>query len=294
MTHPAASAEGVSKRFGATMALDDVDFAVAFGEIHAVVGENGAGKSTLIRILGGVHRPDRGVIRVEGEERDFASPRDAIAAGIVTIPQELRLVPALSIAENIALGDLPARRFGPLAVIDRARMHEEAHAVLAELDFAPDPRSPVASLSLAERQLVAIAKALHRRCRIFILDEPTAALEKREIARLFAVLARMKLQGTAIIYISHRLEEVVAIADRCTVLRDARVVAVAARGAFAVNDLVGAMIGRLAEEAVTAALPAGEPLLEAQPDGVATVCVREREVVGLAGLLGSGADRMIR
>src|SRR5258708_25652591 len=161
MTHPAASAEGIHKRFGATVALDGVDFAVAFGEIHALVGENGAGKSVLVGILGGRHRPARGAIRVEGEERDFASPRDAIAAGIVTIPQELRLVPALSIAENIALGDLPARRFGPLAVIDRARMHEEAHAVLAELDFAPDPRSPVASLSLAERHPWAIPKPPH-------------------------------------------------------------------------------------------------------------------------------------
>jgi ABC-type sugar transport system ATPase subunit len=141
---------------------------------------------------------------------------------------------------------------------------------------------------------VAIAKALRRRSRVFILDEPTAALEKREIERLFSVLARMKRQGTAVIYISHRLDEVVAIADRCTVLRDGRVAAVAARGAFAVNDLVGAMIGRLAQEAVAFSLPAGEPLLEAQPEGVATVRVREREVVGLAGLLGSGADRMIR
>ena len=294
MTRPAISAEGVGKRFGATVALDGVDFDVALGEIHAVVGENGAGKSTLIRILGGVHRPDRGVIRLDGKECHFASPRDAIAAGIVTIPQDLRLVPALSIAENIALGDLPVRRLGPLAMVDRARMREEAREVLAQLDFHPDPRARVASLGFAERQLVAIAKALRRRSRVFILDEPTAALEKREIERLFSVLARMKRQGTAVIYISHRLDEVVAIADRCTVLRDGRVAAVAARGAFAVNDLVGAMIGRLAQEAATFSLPAGEPLLEAQPDGVATVRVREREVVGLAGLLGSGADRMIR
>src|SRR5262244_3921884 len=267
MTRPAVSAEGISKRFGATVALDGVDFDVAFGEIHAVVGENGAGKSTLIRILGGVHRPDRGVIRLEGKECHFASPHDAIAAGVVTIPQDLRLVPALSIAENIALGDLPVRRFGPLAMIDRARMRAEAREVLAQLDFDPDPRARVASLGFAERQLVAIAKALRRRSRVFILDEPTAALEKREIARLFSVLARIKRQGTAVIYISHRLDEVVAIADRCTVLRDGRVAAVAARGAFAVNDLVGAMIGRLAQEASPARPQAADRRWKPQPAG---------------------------
>src|SRR5262249_44168344 len=159
--------DGVSKQFGATLALTGVDFDVGYGEIHAIVGENGAGKSTLIRILGGVHRPDRGTITVDGKSCHFASPHDAIAAGIVTIPQELGLVPALSVAENIALGDLPVRRFGPLSFIDRARMREEARAVLAELDFHPDPRRRVATLSFAERQLIAIAKALRRRCRIF-------------------------------------------------------------------------------------------------------------------------------
>src|SRR5499427_2968071 len=176
MSHPAASVEGVGKRFGATLALDGVDFDVAFGEIHAIVGENGAGKSTLIRILGGVHRPDRGVVRLDGEECHFAGPRDAIAAGIVTIPQDLRLVPALSIAENIALGDPPVRRFGPIAVVDRVRMREEARVALALLDFNPDPDRAVGSLGLAERQFVAIAKGLHRESRVFILDEPTAAL----------------------------------------------------------------------------------------------------------------------
>src|SRR5262249_11095455 len=205
MSGPAVSAEGISKRFGATVALDGVDFDVAYGEIHAVVGENGAGKSTLIRILGGVHRPDRGVVRLDGEECHFASPRDAIAVGIVTIPQDLRLVPALSIAENAALADLPVRRFGPLATVARARTPEEARGVLRQLAFQPAPRARVASLGLAERQLVAIAKARRRRGRVFILDEPTAALEKREIARLFSVLARMKRQGTAVIYISHQL-----------------------------------------------------------------------------------------
>ena len=294
MTHPAARLAGVTKEFGATLALAGVDFDVAFGEIHAIVGENGAGKSTLTRILGGVHRPDRGAIFVDGKPCHFASPHDAIAAGIVTIPQELRLVPALSIAENIALGDLPVRRLGPVALVDRPRMRDEARAVLAELDFVPDPVRRVGSLSFAERQLVAIAKALRRRCRIFVLDEPTAALEKREIERLFAVLARMQARGTAIIYISHRLDEVVAIADRCTVLRDGRVAAVSKRGAFSVHDLVTAMTGRAAEDVVTAPVPSGELLLEARPDGATTVRLRAREVIGLAGLLGSGTDRMVR
>jgi ABC-type sugar transport system ATPase subunit len=291
---PAARLEGVSKHFGATQALAGVDFDVGYGEIHAIVGENGAGKSTLIRILGGVHRPDRGTIAIDGKPCHFSSPHDAIAAGIVTIPQELRLVPALSIAENIALGDLPVRRLGPLALVDRARMREEARAVLAELDFHPGVDRHVATLSFAERQLIAIAKALRRRCRIFVLDEPTAALEKREIERLFAVLARMQARGTAIIYISHRLDEVVAIADRCTVLRDGRVTAVARRGGFAVHDLVAAMTGRAAEDAITAPVPPGDLLLEARPDGATDVRLRAREVIGLAGLLGSGADGMIR
>jgi ribose transport system ATP-binding protein len=277
MSRPAACAEGVTKQFGATVALDGVDFDVGFGEIHAIVGENGAGKSTLIRILGGVFRPDGGVVRIDGEVRHFASPRDAIAAGIVTIPQELRLVPALSVAENIALGDLPVRRLGPLAVVDWARMRAAARAVLGELDFEPDPDRPVATLGFAERQLVAIAKALRRQCRIFILDEPTAALEKREIERLFAALARMKANGTAVIYISHRLDEVVAIADRCTVLRDGRVAAVSARGAFAATPV-----------------PSDTLLLQAQPDGHAAVRLHVGEVIGFAGLLGSGTGAMLR
>ena len=147
-------------------------------------------------------------------------------AGIVTIPQELRLVPALSVAENLTLGDPPVRRvLGVSGHRPRARCGSRRAQASAQLDFAPDPDTRVDRLSFAERQLVAIAKALRRRCRLLILDEPTAALETREIERLFAVLARMKQQGTAIIYVSHRLDEVVALADRCTVLRDGRVAA---------------------------------------------------------------------
>jgi ABC-type sugar transport system ATPase subunit len=294
MTDLAVRAEGIRKQFGATVALDGVDFDVAHGEIHAVVGENGAGKSTLIRILGGVHRPDAGRIFVAGALCHFVSPRDAIIAGIVTIPQELRLVPALSIAENIALGDLPVRQFGPVALVDRARMRSNAQRVLAELDFHPRLERPLSSLSFAERQLVAIAKALHRKCRIFILDEPTAALERREIERLFAVLGRMRSRGTAVIYISHRLDEVVSIADRCTVLRDGKVAASARRGAYAVDDLVRAMTGRSAEQVLSGAIGQGDKLLSAEPDGLTTVTLHAGEIIGFAGLLGSGAGRMLR
>ena len=291
---PVVRADAICKRFDATIALDAVDFDVRPGEIHAVVGENGAGKSTLIRILGGVHPPDSGRIFVSGKACAFASPHEAIAAGIVTIPQELRLVPALSVAENVVLGDLPVRRLGPIALVNRTRMREQASAVLEQLDFHADVRRPVASLGFAERQLVAIAKGLCRDSRVFILDEPTAPLEKREVERLFSVLQRMKEQGTAIIFISHQLHEVVAMADRCTVLRDGRVAAISRRGAFSVTDLVGAMTGRLVENIEPVAAVRGETVMAMQPDSITRLELRAGEVIGLAGLLGSGADRMLR
>jgi ABC-type sugar transport system ATPase subunit len=294
MTNPAAGARAVSKHFGATRALDNVDFDVLPGEVHALVGENGAGKSTLVRILAGIHRPDRGEIAIDGELCHFNGPRDAIAAGIVTIPQELRLVPALSIAENVTLGDPPLRRVLGFDVVDRARMRKEAREQLAQLDFAPHPDLRVDRLRFAERQLVAIAKALRRRCQVLILDEPTAALETREIERLFAVLARMKGQGTAIIYVSHRLDEVVALADRCTVLRDGRVAATSRRGAFRVADLVEAMTGRATAQIEASTAAPGAVVLEDAAERPDAIRLRAHEVTGLAGLLGSGASNVLR
>ena len=294
MTTPAASARGISKHFGATRALDGVDFEVMPGEIHALVGENGAGKSTLVRIFGGVHRPDHGEIAVDGSPCRFGSPHDAIVAGIVTIPQELRLVPALSIAENLTLDDPPVRRLLACPSSTATRCGSGRATALAQLDFAPDPDTRVDRLSFAERQLVAIAKALRRRCRLLILDEPTAALETREIERLFAVLGRMKQQGVAIVYVSHRLDEVVALADRCTVLRDGRVAAHRERGAFAVADLVQAMTGRAETGVAADPLVAGDVTLEDTGERPDAISLRANEVLGLAGLLGSGADRVLR
>ena len=294
MPRAAVRVTGLTKAFSATRALDHVDFSLDFGETHALIGENGAGKSTLIRILGGVHRADSGAIEIAGESRSFANPHDAILAGVVTIPQELRMVPALSIAENIALGNLPVRRlFGVLPAIDRRRMREEAQVYLDQLNFKADLDRPVQSLSFAERQLVAIAKALRLKCRIFILDEPTAALEDREIARLFAVLEQMKQRGTAIIYISHRLDEVVALADRCTILRDGKVVAVRSRGAFNTSDLIEAMTGKMAHEDVVVPATPGATLLEETDDRNDRMTVREQEAIGLAGLLGSGSEQIV-
>ncbi len=295
MPQTAVNVSGLSKAFGATRALDHVDFTLDAGETHALVGENGAGKSTLIKILGGVYRADSGTIEIAGEQRSFANPRDAILSGVVTIPQELRMVPALSIAENIALGSLPTRRLlGILPGIDRRRMREEAQGYLDQLNFKADLDRPVQSLSFAERQLVAIAKALRLKCRVFILDEPTAALEDREIVRLFEVLERMKQQGTAIIYISHRLEEIVTLADRCTILRDGKLVAVKQRGGFTTTDLIEGMTGRMAHEDPGASPEPGKVLIEETEDRSDRISVRANEVVGLAGLLGSGTDQIIR
>jgi ABC-type sugar transport system ATPase subunit len=291
----AAGVLNISKQFGTTRALTDVSFEIAAGEIHALVGENGAGKSTLVRILGGATRPDQGRLFAGGDEHHFSSPHDAIAAGIITIPQDLRLVPALSIAENIALGDPPTWNVlrVPL-LIDRARMRNDARVQLAAFDFSPDPDTPVRELGFAEQQIVALAKALRRQCRLLILDEPTAALENREINRLFGILRRLKAQGVAIVYVSHRLEEIVELADRCTVLRDGRVTAIVRRGEFKSGDLMLAMTGRdIAQVSVSGATPANTLIEEAstRPDPIR---LRAGEIVGLGGLLGSGATTVLR
>jgi ribose transport system ATP-binding protein len=294
MTKSALSARAVSRYFGATCALANVDFELFAGEVHALIGENGAGKSTLVRILGGVIKPDQGEVFPDGQRAAFDSPRDAMAAGIVTIPQELRLVPSLSIAENLTLGDPPVKRVLGMRVIDRRRMRTAAGDQLAQLGLALDPRIRVDRLSYAERQLVAIAKALRRHCRVLILDEPTAALESREVERLFTLIERMKREGTAILHVTHRLDEVDRLADRCTVLRDGQVATVARRGNFKIADLIVAMTGGFEMPPGDAVSQPGGIVLEDVSRHSDAIRLRANEVLGLAGLLSSGAGRMLR
>ena len=300
---PSASvvvAERLRKRFFNIQALDDVSFDLRAGEIHAVVGENGAGKSTLIKVLVGIHQPDSGRILIDGRARRFRDPHEALAAGLAVIPQELRLVPTLSVAENVLLGHLPHRRLlGLLPLVDRQALRARARAALDRLGLPATLDIRVGTLPYAAQQLVAIARALSRRVRVLVLDEPTAALEAREVGRLFETIGALKAEGVGIVYISHRLAEVIELADRCTVLRDGRVVVVKRRGQLHIGGLVRDMTGRDVEEAHgRAQRPVGASLLcaSAGPEAPAQVAVSvgTGEVVGLAGLLGSGTGRLLR
>jgi ABC-type sugar transport system ATPase subunit len=280
------AAHQVSKRFGATRALDRVSLALQAGEVHALVGENGAGKSTLIKLFGGVHRPEEGEIRLNGAVVKFHSPVDAFRAGIAVIQQELRVVPALSVAENVMLGHLPSRGI----LVDQNLLQRRAGEALARLHIELDLDAPVGRLGFAERQAVAIARALSRDARVLILDEPTAPLEEREVASLFQVITRLKGEGVAILYVSHRLEEIPRIAERCSVMRDGRIVAELRAGEFAMSDLVRHMVGHEVEEKrVVHERRRGKVLLDSE-----TLRLESGTITGLAGLLGSGTGALLR
>ena len=292
VTPPLVSAIDISKRFLATQALDKVSFEILSGGVHALIGENGAGKSTLMKILGGVYQADSGRILVGGDEVRFANPAEAQQAGVIVIPQEMRVVPAQSVAENVLLGQIPVRRrFGVLREADRGAMRGRAAELIGRLNLQVDVDTPVGQLGYAERQLVMIARALGRDARVLVLDEPTASLETREVARLFEVIEGLKKQDVGLVYVSHRLDEVERVADRITVLRDGRTVGQGGRGESSQNEMIRLMTGRDLEETLhhEDRTVSDTTLLEDK-----AVAVHAGEIIGLAGLLGSGTTEILR
>jgi len=290
---------GLVKRYGGVRALGGVDLDVRPGEVHAIVGENGAGKSTLLKILSGAVRPDAGELRFAGASLPLGSPRASESCGIVTIYQEFTLIPALSATQNIFLGheaSIPGR-----GAARRTAMRTRASLLLADLLGATaesggvDPERPVRELSVPERQMVEIARALSRESRLILMDEPTATLTAQETARLHETVRRLRARGVSVLYISHRLEEVLSVADRVTILRDGRRVETVATVDATLDRLIRGMVGRsITEHYPKEAGRAGEPLLEIRPaDGLA-VRVHAGEVVGLAGLVGSGRTELAR
>src|SRR6185436_19411048 len=233
--------ESVSKAFPGVQALDAVSFELKAGEIHALMGENGAGKSTLIKIITGLYRPDSGKVAIDGVERQFASPRDAIAAGISAVHQERNLIPRFTVGENILLERLPTKS----GIVDYGTINREARRFLDLLDRSIDTRVEVRTLSVAQMQIVEIAKALSLQAKILLMDEPTASITEHETLALFRLLKRLRDDGVAIVFVSHKLEEIFAIADRVTVLRDGRNAATGeAMAHMTRRKLVSLMIGR--------------------------------------------------
>ena len=227
----------ITKSFGGVRALRGVDFDLRPGEVHALIGENGAGKSTLMRVLGGEMAATTGEIRIDGESVDFRNPRAARARGIAIIHQELALAPDLSVAENIFLGDLSR-------VISWAALRSRAKALIDTLGFEIDPGRRVGSLAVAHQQVVEIAKALSRKLKIIVFDEPTAVLSTQDAERLHAVIAKLRADGVGVIYISHRLEEVLRVADRVTVMKDGQIVGTKAAKDLTIEEAIRMMVGR--------------------------------------------------
>jgi ribose transport system ATP-binding protein len=296
---PLLHVEGVSKHYGGVRALEDVQFACRAGSIHALLGENGAGKSTFIKILSGVVQPDSGRIELAGRPMSFATPDDASGAGISCIFQELSLLPDLSVADNICITD-PPRRFG---LIDKAAQRRRAEEMLARIggeDIHPD--APVGELPLSRQQMVEIAKALARNPKVLILDEATSALTAADVAKVFDLLKRLRAEGMAIIYISHRMHEIAELADDCTVFRNGRYIETFKAGTKSDNEIVEMMIGR----EYSSAFP---PLGDTKREGAPALAVKDLswshelknlnldvhpgEVVGLGGLDGQGQRQFL-
>ncbi|MCY4019283.1 MAG: sugar ABC transporter ATP-binding protein [Chloroflexi bacterium] len=288
---------GIAKAFPGTKALKGVDFSLKAGEVHALIGENGAGKSTLIKIIAGLYQQDAGTMEVEGKTVDFHSPADSLEHRIKVVYQELDLVPDLSIAENVFLGNLPKKA---LRTVDWQALYARTSELLLDLGLDIDPEVPISALTVAQQQLVEIARALSRQAQIIIMDEPTSALSQTEIESLFAVIRRLQGRGVGVMYVSHKLDEIYAIADRVTVFRDGEHIATEAVANTRHSDLVTWMVGREVKDLYPRS-PAvrGDVLLEV--DGLSggnienfSLTVHAGEIVAVFGLMGSGVHNLGR
>ncbi|MCE6998674.1 sugar ABC transporter ATP-binding protein [Saccharothrix sp. S26] len=295
---PVLQLRDVSKSFQAVRALRGVSLSLHPGEVHALAGENGAGKSTVVRIIGGEHRPDAGELLLDGEPARFSSPRDARQRGVAVIHQEPVQFPDLSVAENVFMGRQPLRRGRR---IDRREMHRRAAELFDRLGVPLDPTRPTRGLSIADQQIIEIAKALSADARVIVMDEPTAALSAVEAQRLFRVARGLAGRGAALLFISHRLEEMYQLCDRVTVLRDGALVSTDPMAEVPHDELVRRMVGRSVEQLYPERrADVGEPRLVVE--GLTRVgvfrdisfTVRRGEVVGLAGLVGSGRTEVAR
>jgi ribose transport system ATP-binding protein len=288
--------EGISKRFGGVQALENVDFDVHYGEVHALVGENGAGKTTLMNILGGIVKRDSGRILFKGQEVNFDSPIESIEAGIAVIHQELAMLPALDVVENVFMGRMPAR-FGR---IQWRTAEKDTRQVLEMVGLKINPRILVSKLSISQRQLIEIAKALSMNASLIIMDEPNSSLSETETERLFEVIERLKERNVAIIYVSHKIEEVLRIADRISVLRDGLQRGTQRKLEGSVDSIIQMMVGReLRRQSFSDGRKIGSPRLEVK--GLTSSYfrdvsfdVRQGEIVGISGLVGAGRSEVAR
>ncbi len=297
-SEPVIELVGISKQFGTIQALREVDLVLSAGEIHAVVGENGAGKSTLVKLLGGIHRPDSGIIKIGGTPIELHNPAQAQHLGIAVIHQEPTLFPDLNVAENVFMGRHPRDRFGRVAW---KQMYQEVERLLISLDVQLSVYAPVQGLSVADQQLVEIAKALSLDARVLIMDEPTAALSPHEVEKLFAITKQLREQGVAILFVSHRLEEVFELADQLTIMRDGARVITAPASQLTSEEIIRYMVGR----ELTSLFPKGEANIgEVVLDvrhltrkGVfrdVSFQLRRGEILGFAGLVGAGRTEVAR
>lgn len=293
--------KNVGKRFFGVHALNSVSFSIKRGEIHALVGENGAGKSTMIKILAGAFNADNGSILLDGKFFSPLSPKDAKEAGIAVIHQDLQLIPQLTVAENVFLHELPIRKLVGLSILNRQMLYDKAHHLFKELGFQLDPTIPVSKLGRASKQLVEIGKALSVQSKVVIMDEPTASLEAKEVENLMDIIRRLRNHGTSVLFVSHRLDEVLNLSERITVFRNGKVIATRETKTVQSEELIQLIIGSKVVEKVESDVKKKgyqreTPVLKIKNHftNFKTIVLRKNEVISVTGLLGAGNSDFIK